>query len=74
MEANVKWDITELEEFFKSTPIPDGPIILGPGETIINTHKFIDSHLAVIRRKNGIPTFRPYFDRLVKLKEILLKS
>ena len=66
------WDIAELENFFKNTPLPSAPVKLNPWTTIIDISLFIDSHLQVVKTYNGIPNYKPYFNRLVELKRILL--
>lgn len=66
------WDITELENFFKNTPLPSPSVKLNPWSTIIDISLFIDSHLEVVKTYNGIPNYKPYFNRLLELKKILL--
>jgi hypothetical protein len=63
--------IVELEHFFNNNPLPSGEVKLSPCETIIDVRKFIDSHMSVIKSKKGIKTYKPYYDRLIKLKNII---
>lgn len=67
------WDseISELEGFFCSAFIPDGPLSLSEGTTISDPAKFIDSHLATIKFNNGKRTFAPFLHRLQVLQAIL---
>jgi hypothetical protein len=62
--------VEEMEVFFKNhSPLPK-EVILGPGITISDLSKFIDSHLSIL--KGSVPTVSsPCKDRLLKLIEIL---
>jgi len=62
--------VEEIEVFFKNhSPLPK-EVILGPGITITDLAKFINSHLSVI--KGSVPTMSsPCKDRLLKLIGIL---
>jgi hypothetical protein len=59
-----KWNTEEIELFLKHNIIPQGPIQLNQCTTILDTQKFIDTHLAIAIDKNGIPCYKPYFERL----------
>lgn len=65
------WDISGLETFFATHKIPNHPIQLNPFSKIIDPSLFVYSHLAVVKVNNGIPNYKPYFNRLVELKRIL---
>ena len=66
-----KWDIKGLETFFSKTVLPKGEIQLSPGIKISNVKVFVASHLAMIKVQNQVLTYRPYYERLMKLKSIL---
>jgi hypothetical protein len=66
-----KWEVEELEAFFKNRILPIDPIRLNQCEVITDVKKFIDSHLCIVKSNNGKIVFKPYFERLLKLKEIL---
>lgn len=76
MEKLDKWNISELEDFFKGIDKEyfrlKCPIKLSKCETIIDLDRFIKSHIDICKAHNGNLTYKPYFDRLVTLKEILL--
>lgn len=63
-------DIIDLETFFKGVDLPKH-VKLDGCVTIVYVEKFIDSHLSVIRTNKGNKTFKIYYDRLIKLKELL---
>lgn len=65
-------DIKEMEQFFKAASLPE-EIELFPSQKIMDVPKFIDSHLAAARNNIGKNTFSAFYDRLVKLKELLQK-
>lgn len=67
------WDIAEIESFFASRTLPDGPLEINQGARIENIKQFIHSHISVIKRNNGKPSFIPYYDRLIKLRTMLVK-
>ncbi len=65
------WDqeIRELELFFESTTLPEGPIKLNSYSIIQDTNKFIASHLEFVRANSGKKAYFPYLQRLLKFKE-----
>lgn len=64
-----KWNIEELEKFFEN--IPDQQIRLSKFENIISTKNFVENHLSIIKHNNGKKSFEPYYDRLLKLMNLL---
>ena len=65
------WDVEGVESFFQKTELPTKPIKLNQCSTIINIETFIESHLDISKAHNGIPVYKPYFERLIQLREIL---
>jgi hypothetical protein len=53
--------------------LPENPIILSTGETIIDVKKFLDVHLKFINNKENQDgkLIEAYIDRLIKLTENL---
>lgn len=66
--------IEELEAWFKNAKLPEGPIQLYPGTTILGIPLFLESHFATIKKSPGSKNSQPSFDRLVALKELLEKK
>jgi hypothetical protein len=66
-----KWDIEGLEMFFSKTALPEGEIQLSPGVKITNAKVFVESHLTTVKSNLQVLTFKPYYDRLLKLKSLL---
>jgi hypothetical protein len=66
------WDyvIRDLEEFFKSPDLPE-QAQLNPSVRIIDLKLFAESHLQIVKSKNGRLGYRPYLDRLLEVKKIL---
>ena len=64
-------DIAELENYFASIELPTQPIKLNRWSIITNCTLFIESHLAIVKAKNGKRTFLPYLNRLQELKQVL---
>ena len=71
--AKTDWsnEIIELEAYFKNTKLPTEPIKINQCQTITNVNKFIDRHLKALRTNNSKPTFEPYLNRLLQLKELI---
>jgi hypothetical protein len=68
------WPIEELEEFFFNTTIPEKSISLNNFSKISNPKKYIETYLSIIKTNNGNKTYKPYFERLQLLKDILSKN
>jgi hypothetical protein len=67
------WNIQELEKFFDNIILPDEPIKIGTSK-INNISNFIDSHLNIVKKNNGNPTYKTYLERVYSLKENLKKG
>ncbi|MEI7897707.1 MAG: DUF6371 domain-containing protein [bacterium] len=67
----IPWDITTVEQFFLQFPLPAHPIKLEQANYIFDVALFVETHLSVVKANNGNYTYKPYFDRLIQLKEIL---
>lgn len=65
------WNITELENYFNSVELPKLPIKVNSYSAIINVTGFIQSHIEFLKSNNGNKIFRPYYDRLIELKQLL---
>jgi hypothetical protein len=66
-------EISNLEAFWKVRQIPDGPVRLDGVTMIADPAALISGHLAILRANSGLPTFRPYLNRLNQLKQIIAK-
>ena len=66
----ISFEVEELESFFSSHLPPEGPMKLGPG-TITDIPLFVRSHMATIKANQGKRSFKPYYERLQQLKEII---
>jgi hypothetical protein len=68
------WNIEEMESFFNKTNLPEGPVNLDKCTKIINVKLFIEASLQTIKVHNGNKTYYPYYERLLRLKEIIKKQ
>jgi len=66
-------EIQEMEEFFKTAGLPES-IQIDAGVIITNLPAFIYSHLQIIKLRKGVPIFEAFYDRLLTVKEMLLKE
>ena len=66
----ILWDIEGMEEYFRKVNVPDR-VTLSCCEVIVDAGKFIGSHIRTVRVHNGNKVYWPYFERLLKLREIL---
>lgn len=63
-------DIQKLEAFFKDRELPN-TLKLSKWETVINTRKFVDTHITTIKALNGKDVVAPYVDRLRKFAMLI---
>lgn len=71
---NEIWQVDELETFFAGVQLPREPIRVNRWTLITDVSKFIENQLTETRAHNGNPYFKPGFDRLIELKNILLNT
>lgn len=64
-------EITEIEAFFSSTPLPKIPIKLNEATTILDLKRFVDNHLEIVKANEGKIRFKVYLNRLKQLKNKL---
>lgn len=62
--------LKELKTFFSSAEIP-ATIDLNSYSRITNVQNFIDTHISFLEHNSGNKTFKPYYDRLIELLNIL---
>ncbi|MEI6882206.1 MAG: DUF6371 domain-containing protein [Bacteroidota bacterium] len=65
-------EIAELEAHFSEIDTTRKPIMLNSFTKILDCSKFIDSHLAIVKRNINKTTFLPFLSRLKELKKILV--
>ena len=63
------WPIDEIETYFKKIKMPKEPIKLDSFGMITNVQKYIEANLSAAKLHNGKRIYKPYFDRLLKLKK-----
>jgi hypothetical protein len=69
--AKGKWDIEDLELFFREAELPSEPIRMDECTVITDVSLFINSHLSYVRAQNGNDRYLPYLERLQELKKNL---
>lgn len=67
------WDIDKIMLELNAKDLPES-IVLNGFEKIENLVKFMRCNEEIARHNNGNKTFRPYYDRLVKLNDYLDKN
>jgi len=60
----------QLKDYFATIQLPE-KFALDAGSVVVDPAKFIDRHLAVVENNNGVPTYKPYLERLIKAKDVL---
>jgi len=60
----------ELISYFQNKDLPKHPIKLSDWETIIDPKKFVNSHIDILKGNSGCK--KPYYDRLVRFKNVLI--
>ncbi len=63
--------IREVEDFFRNNKTPN-EVKLGEGIMIVDTSRFISSHLEVLRNNGEKPMYEVFYLRLLKLKELVM--
>ncbi len=62
------WQLKDLEQFFKSVPLPTHPVQL-KAVAVRNVSKFVRRHLEVVKWNEGRERYLPYLERLKSLRE-----
>lgn len=65
------WDISEIESFFETVVLPE-TLRINNYTLCGSVKKMVETNLGTVIRQNGNPTYKPYLDRLIELKEILV--
>lgn len=82
-QVNNTWDIESLIDFYETAIFPDCSVILKSKvehkrivayETITNPQKFFKTHLEIVIANKDKKTYKPYFDRLIRLIDIIEKD
>jgi len=63
--------IQELEEWFKSAPRPEMPVIIGPAEQVNDYDHFLESHFGPLKANPDSKVNMPLLHRLKKMKLII---
>lgn len=61
--------IDELEAYFKGLQLPQS-VELNKGVKITDVKKFVASHIAVLKSYGLKPISKPFYDRLMQLKNM----
>jgi hypothetical protein len=65
------WNIDDIESYFANIEFSPKQIEIDKCGTITDLKKFVESHVATVKFNNGKPTFKPYYDRLEQVKNLL---
>lgn len=65
--------LDDLIEYFDSVEIPN-EVRLSECANIVDVRRFIDCHIKTLKGNSGAYGYLPYYERLVKLKEIIEES
>ena len=64
------WDMEGVRAYFDAVELPQ-EVALDECTHIFDIRKFIRNHYFICVRNNGKPSFRPYYERLKKLKQVI---
>ena len=64
-------NIKQLEKFFATTELPTVHVRLDKCSTILDCTKMVETHLNVLKSNPKNPLFIPYYNRLIKLKQLI---
>lgn len=62
--------LSELDTFFAKAKLP-ATVLLDAGTTITDVRQFVQSHIAVLKNNMDKPIYEVFYNRLVKLKELM---
>lgn len=62
--------LDELEQYFKERELPE-TFHLNSYTNIVNCRKFVDNHIAILKANPKKIIYLPYWERLVKFKNML---
>jgi len=62
--------IQKLDDFFKLVKLPKS-IQIGPGETLTDVPRFLESHFAIVKSFPDVSIYEVFYLRLLKIKELL---
>ena len=65
------WPIDELENYFCNIKLPKEPIQIDASGKITDVKKYVEVNLRAAKLHNGERTYKPYFDRLLQLRNYL---
>lgn len=66
-----EWPVDEIDKFLQNIELPMEPIQIDSSGVITDVQKYIETNLKAAKLHNGKRTYKPYFDRLVCLKNYL---
>ena len=64
----------EIEQWFASNGIPDGPVSLNKFTVVVDPRAMVAGHMPIVRANPGKELFRPYLERLIQLREAIENS
>lgn len=64
--------LATIEEYFKNNRPITGPVELNSSTRIIDTEKFVQAHITILKNNSGNRVYLPYYLRLEKLYKIQL--
>ena len=66
-------EIKELEDYFSTCTLPVDPIYISKHITVVDSKKFIDSHLRTVKAQNGNKRYKHFVTRLKTFIKIIEK-
>jgi len=73
MKKHKTTSLKTIEDFFKNYNFTDKKISISKCEKVIDTKKFVFSHIEILKNNAGNKVFMPYYSRIEKLY-LILKS
>ena len=69
-------NLDELKDWYASVDLPPslGKGVLSPGVTVIDLPRLVASHFRLLERQNPAKAGKPYLDRLLVIKGILVND
>lgn len=65
--------LDELEQWFSRVQYPD-KVVLGAGVTVVDPALMVSSHIRMLRVHEGNRGYKPYHDRLLLVRQLLIDN
>ena len=70
-KENWSREIAEIKQYFSTATLPDHSIMIDDVLVVNNVKGYIAREMETVYAQNGVPTFRPYLNRVISVMRFL---